>query len=391
MANILIGVSGGIACYKIPSLCRLFKREGHDVKVILTENASKFVTPLTFESVTGNRAYTGEFDPGLDPEIIEHIELAGWADKFIIAPATANTVAKAAQGIADNLLASTLLVYTKPAYFVPAMNTNMFNHPATQNNLRILAERGNILIEPDSGELACGTSGKGRMKEPEELFRLIEGERPLAGLRVLVTAGATVEPIDPVRYISNYSSGKMGLAVALKARELGAEVKIIAGSISADCSGFDTVRVKSAEDMLKAVKENIGSCDILIKAAAVADYAPVEAALQKIKKSEGELVIRLKKNPDILKEIAPLKKHSQVFCGFAAESENLNKNAIRKLNEKKLDMIVANDISRKDIGFGSDDNEADIFFADGSSEHFDKGSKKKLAELILIRAAGLLK
>jgi phosphopantothenoylcysteine decarboxylase/phosphopantothenate--cysteine ligase len=390
MSNVLIGVSGGIACYKIPSLCRLFKKEGHNVKVILTENASRFVTPLTFESVTGNRAYTGEFDPGLDPDIIEHIDLAGWADKFIIAPATANLVAKAACGIADNLLTSTLLVYDKPVYFVPAMNTNMFNHPATQANLQTLAGRGHIVIEPDSGELACGTTGKGRMKEPEELFRLIDGGKPLKGKRVLITAGATIEAIDPVRYISNYSSGKMGLAVAAAARDMGADVRLIAGSIKADCSCFDTVFVKSAEDMLRAVKENLPDCDILVKAAAVADYAPAEMSSQKIKKTDSELVIRLKRNPDILKEIAQYKKPSQVFCGFAAESENLRDNALKKLDEKKLDMIVANDISRSDIGFDSDDNEAEIFFRNGQTEHFSKGTKKALAELILTRAAEML-
>lgn len=391
MSNILIGVSGGIACYKIPSLCRLFKKAGHDVRVILTDNAARFVTPLTFESVTGTRAYTGEFDPGLDPELIEHIDLAAWADKFIIAPATANFLAKAACGIADNLLTSTLLAHTKPLYLVPSMNTNMFYNVATQANLKTLAERGHYVIEPASGDLACGTEGKGRMKEPEELFRIIEGEKLLEGKTVLITAGATVEAVDPVRFISNRSSGKMGLAVADKAMEMGARVKVIAGSVTADFSRFDTLCVESAVDMLKAVKELVPECDILIKAAAVADYAPIEASQQKIKKTDGEFVLRMKKNPDILKEIAILKKHTQVFCGFAAESENLANNALKKLNEKKLDMIVANDISRSDIGFGTDCNEADIFFADGGSEHFDKGSKHALAEVILTKAAGLLK
>lgn len=390
MANILIGVSGGIACYKIPTLCRLFKKDGHNVKVILTDNATKFVAPLTFEAVTGNRAYVGEFDERLEPGIIEHIDLAGWADKFIVAPATANLVAKAASGIADNLLTSTLLVYNKPVYFVPAMNTNMFNHPATQANLKTLSERGHIIIEPDSGELACGVSGKGRMKEPEVLYSLINREQILKGLKVLVTAGATVEPIDPVRFISNHSSGKMGIAVARKAVEMGAEVKVVAGNLSVDCSGLDVVKVETAEEMLIAVKELVPSYNILVKAAAVADYAPSEVASQKIKKNDEEMVIKLKKNPDILKEISSLKKHSQIFCGFAAESENLSKNAIRKLNEKKLDMIVANDISRSDIGFNTDENEADIFFSDGTTIHFDKGTKDVLAELILIKAKGLL-
>jgi phosphopantothenoylcysteine decarboxylase/phosphopantothenate--cysteine ligase len=391
MANILIGVSGGIACYKIPNLCRLFKKAGHEVRVILTDNAARFVTPLTFESVTGIRAYIGEFDHGLDPDMIEHIDLAAWADKFIIAPATANFLAKATIGIADNLLTSTILAYTKPLYLVPAMNTNMFYHEATQANLKTLSARGHYIIEPDSGELACGTEGKGRMKDPEELFKLIEGEKPLKGKTVLITAGGTIEAVDPVRFISNRSSGKMGLAVADKAKEMGANVKVIAGNVTADFSRFDTVYVESAVDMLNAVTAHITNCDILIKAAAVADYAPIEAAPQKIKKTDGEFVLRMKKNPDILKEISHLKKYGQVFCGFAAESENLSDNALKKLNEKKLDMIVANDISRSDIGFGSDSNEAEIFFANGEKEHFKKGSKASLAELILTKAAGLLK
>jgi phosphopantothenoylcysteine decarboxylase/phosphopantothenate--cysteine ligase len=391
MCNILIGVSGGIACYKIPSLCRLFKNAGHDVKVILTANAAKFITPLTFEAVTGNRACTDEFAGGLDPDVIEHIDLAAWADKFIIAPATANTVAKAAHGIADTLLHSTLLAYTGHVIYVPAMNTNMLENVATQENLKILASRGHHIIEPDSGSLACGTTGRGRMKDPEVIFSLIETEKPLKGRKVLITAGPTIEAIDPVRYISNRSSGKMGLALARMAKNMGADVKVIAGEVSVDFCGYDTVPVKSAAGMLKAVQENVGDCDILVMAAAVADYAPAEVSEQKIKKDSDELIIRLVKNPDILKEIASLKKPSQVFCGFAAESERLRENAVRKLNEKRLDMIVANDISRNDIGFSSDDNEVFIFFNDGRIIECNKDTKSKIAEIILKHATELLK
>ena len=388
--NILIGVTGGIACYKIPGLCRLFKKDGHDVRVIMTENACNFITPLTFESVTYERVYTGEFEAGLQPGFIEHIDLAAWADVFIVAPATANTIAKAAAGICDNLLLSTLIVYKDPVYYVPSMNTDMLNNPLTQANIEKLKSLGHKILDPAEGELACKASGKGRMPEPEEIFQfvskdgaLINSDKPLAGKKVLVTAGPTREYIDPVRYITNRSSGKMGISVCRQALMMGAEVTLIAGPVSADTSGIDTVCVETAEEMLSAVQDNVAGADILIMAAAVADYKPGEYSEDKIKKESDAMSIALVKNPDILSELSKNKKESQVFCGFAAESRDIEKYALDKLRRKNLDMIVANDISRQDIGFETDDNEASIFFRDGRRIDSGKVAKGELSELIL--------
>jgi len=383
MSNYLIGVTGGIACYKTITLCRLLIKSGHNVRVIMTENACKFVTPLTFESITRNRAYVGEFDGGLDPDIIEHIELAGWADEFIIAPATANTIAKAAHGIADNLLTSTITVYSRPIYIAPAMNVDMYANPVTQANIEKLRQYGHRIIEPAEGEMACNASGKGRMCEPEDIFKILESDLPMKGVRVLVTAGPTVEPIDPVRYITNRSSGKMGIAIAKKAMEMGAEVKIVSGPVTESLDGLLYESVQTADQMLEAVKNNLEVTDILIMAAAVADYRPVEYSDRKIKKNDDDMTIELVKNPDILKTIAPLKKDGQVFAGFAAESNDVKENALKKLADKKLDLIAANDISRSDIGFETDYNEISLFFADGTQADSAKLLKSEIAEMIL--------
>ncbi|MGE4317841.1 MAG: bifunctional phosphopantothenoylcysteine decarboxylase/phosphopantothenate--cysteine ligase CoaBC [Deferribacterales bacterium] len=384
--NVLVGVTGGIACYKAVHLCRLLIKAGYSVKVVMTPAACSFVTPLTFQSITRNRVYVNEFEAGTEPEIIEHIELAGWADEFIIAPATANTIAKIANGIADNLLTSTVLPYTRPIYIAPAMNVDMYANKATQKNLNTVAGLGHIIIDPGTGEMACKAEGKGRMAEPEEIFDAVFSHRPLSGLKVVVTAGPTSEPIDPVRYITNRSSGKMGIALARQAKVMGADVRLIAGPVTADISGLDAVRVQTADEMLTALKQETPSADILIMAAAVADYKAAEYSDKKIKKSDDDMVIRLSKNPDILKSLSGGKRENQVFAGFAAESHDLAQNARKKLIEKKLDMIVANDISRKDIGFETDDNEVTIFFSDGTSADSGKKSKTEIAELILAQA-----
>jgi phosphopantothenoylcysteine decarboxylase/phosphopantothenate--cysteine ligase len=391
MSNYLIGVAGGIACYKTVTLCRLLMKSGHDVRVIMTDNACRFVTPLTFEAITRNRVYTSEFEAGLDAGMIEHIDLAGWADEFIIAPATANTVAKAACGIADNLLLSTILVYQKPVIFVPSMNVDMFADVTTQNNLKTLAERGHVIMEPASGEMACKAEGKGRMPEPEEIFSFVTSEKLLKGLKILVTAGPTAESIDPVRYISNRSSGKMGAAIAKKAREMGADVVLVAGPVSIPLDGLNPVRVQTASQMLDAVKERIEDADILVMAAAVADYRPKKYSDKKIKKSDSSMTIELELNPDILHTLSGMKRDNQVFCGFAAESNDLRENALKKLTAKKLDMIAANDISRSDIGFETDENEISLFFADGSSSQSGKVSKSAVAEMILTEALRIFK
>jgi len=386
MANYLIGVTGGIACYKTLNLCRLLMKSGHDVRIVMTDNACKFVTPLTFETITRNRAYVGEFDAGLAPDVIEHIDLAGWADEFVIAPATANTIAKIAHGIADNLLTSTVLVYKKPIIFAPSMNVDMYANKVTQENLNKLLALGHLIIEPGVGEMACQASGKGRMCEPEDIFEYLCGDKPLDGVSILVTAGPTVEPIDPVRYISNRSSGKMGVAIAKKAMEMGANVRVIAGPVSVSLDGLNTENIQTAEQMLEAVRSNLKNTDILIMAAAVADYKPVEYSDKKIKKNADSMSIELGMNPDILKSISGEKNAKQVFAGFAAESNDVRENALKKLEAKKLDFIVANDISRADIGFETDQNEVSMFFADGSTLESGKIHKSEVAEIILRKA-----
>ena len=386
MSKFLIGVAGGIACYKTITLCRLLMKAGHDVRVIMTDNACKFITPLTFETITRNRAYTGEFDPGIAPDMIEHIDLAGWADEFVIAPATANVMAKIAHGIADNLLTSTALVYQRPIIFSPSMNVDMYADATTQENLQKLEKLGNRIIEPGVGEMACKAEGKGRMAEPEEIFEYLFADKPLSGIRVLVTAGPTVEPIDPVRYISNRSSGKMGTAIARKAVEMGAKVKVVSGPVTANLGGLDAINVQTADEMLNAVKANLADTDILIMAAAIADYKPADYSELKIKKTSDDMNIRLEKNPDILKTIAGDKQAGQVFAGFAAESNDVRENALKKLEAKKLDFIVANDISRSDIGFETDQNEVSMFFADGSTLESGKIDKSAVASIILDKA-----
>lgn len=388
MSNILIGVTSGIAVYKVPYLCRRFILDGHSVKVIMTENATKFVTPLTFESLTRNRVHIDDYETGAEPASIDHIDLGKWADVMIIAPATANTVAKFAHGIADNLLSSTYLAFEKgkPVFIAPAMNTNMYINEATQQNIDILKNRGAQIIDPVEGELACRDKGVGKMREPDEIFEKVisyfQKTSFLKGLKVIVTTGPTIEDIDPVRFISNRSSGKMGFAIGETAQKMGAEVLMISGPVSIR-TDLKTIFVRSASEMLETLKKHILQYDVLVMAAAVADYAVEEYVSTKIKKKSEELVLRLKKNPDILSELSRMKKKEQIFIGFAAESDNLEKNALDKLERKNLDFIVANDISRNDIGFDSEDNEVTIFFRDGTKENIAKCSKNKIAEIVL--------
>jgi len=388
MSNILIGVTGGIAAYKIPLLCRKFIQNGDNVKVILTDNAAKFVAPLTLETLTKNRVYIDDFKLDVSPRDIEHIDLATWADLFIIAPATANTIAKIAHGIADNLLTSTVLAYekSKPLYICPAMNTNMYINPITSDNINKLEVRGFEIIPPVEGELACKDVGIGKMQEPDKIFEIVVSNSAkreiLKGKKVIVTAGPTVEDIDPVRYISNRSSGKMGYALAEAAKKLGADVLVISGPVNIKTS-LTTIHVKSALDMLTVLKDKIAEFDILIMSAAVADYRVENVSGEKIKKDGDEILLKLVKNPDILTELSKLKRKDQIFVGFAAESQDLEKYAKDKLKRKKLDMIIANDISRKDIAFDSDFNEVFIFKKDGSKRHISKERKEKISEIIL--------
>ena len=354
--KILIGITGGIAAYKIPELIRLIKKSGSESEIILTPSAEKFVTAMTIETLSGRKVFS---DSNFGSSI-PHIKLTEWAEVFVIAPCTANTLAKIAHGIADNLLTSAVIVAKCPVVIFPAMNANMYENPATQSNIATLKSRGLRVIEPSSGELACGVSGKGRMPEPREIMHEIFRAlcvHDMAGKKVIVTAGPTHEYIDPVRYISNPSSGKMGVAMARSAWYRGAEVKLIAGPVDADSYGMELIRVTSAEEMLEAVRANISQADYVVKAAAVGDYRAKEISPRKIKRSGKEtMTLELVQNPDISAEAGRLKRPGQILIGFAAETENVTENAREKLARKNLDYILANDVTAENSGFRSDTN-----------------------------------
>lgn len=380
--NVLIGITGGIAAYKICELIRMYKRQNADVKVICTPNALNFVTKLTLQNLSQNNVAVQEFDVcDFKPE---HISYADEADIMVIAPATANTVSKIANGICDNLLTSVVCAFKKPVIIAPAMNCNMWENPIIQENIIKLRRLGYEILEPESGFLACGYQGKGRLCSLEKIFdktvNIIKSARKLTGKKIVITAGGTIEDIDPVRYISNYSSGKMGIALADTADALGAEVVLIS-TVNVE-RNYRIVKVKSALDMQKAVNDEFPSSDCVIMAAAVADYRSKNIAEQKMKKtSSDEVTINLVKNPDILKEISS-KKSSQIVVGFCAESENLIENAKEKILKKGCDFLIANDISRKDIGFSSDYNEVTIFDKNGIIKKIERSSKNEIASRI---------
>ena len=385
--TVLIGITGGIAAYKACELVRMFKRNGANVKVIMTPNALNFVTELTLQNLSQNNVAIHEFE--IDDFKPEHISLADEADIFVIAPATANTISKLANGICDNLLTSVACAFKKPVILAPAMNCNMWENKIIQENLKKLAELNYKIVEPESGFLACGYEGQGRLASVDKIFETALNELtanlPLKGKKILITAGGTIEEIDPVRYISNYSSGKMGFALAKTAKNLGAEVTLISTVPAAGA-----VMVKSALEMQKEVLAHFENMDAVFMAAAVADFRVKETAEQKIKKSGGtdEITLTLVKNPDILKTICNIKKEKHLgvqIIGFCAESENLLTNAKEKISQKGCDYLIANDISRKDIGFGSDENEVHILNANGGIEKIEKASKEHIAKEILKR------
>ena len=355
--HVLLCITGGIAAYKIPALVRLIKKADCEVEIILTNSACNFVTPMTLATLSGKKVWRDDdFD-----HTIPHIKLTQWADVVVIAPCTANTLGKIAGGIADNLLTSAVIAASCPVLIFPAMNENMYENPATQKNLRVLSERGLQVIKPSEGDLACGVAGKGRMPEPEEIMneilRALSPVKDMTGKKVLVTAGPTHEYIDPVRYISNPSTGKMGVAMARAAWYRGAEVKVIAGPVEVDSYGLEVVHVKSALEMLEAVKANLSWADYIVKAAAVGDYRAKEFHANKIKREgKDSITLELIQNPDIAAEVGKLKRDGQVLIGFAAETDNLLANAQEKLTRKNLDYILANDVSAKDSGFGVDTN-----------------------------------
>ena len=388
--NILLGVTGGIAAYKSAELIRLFKKEGFNVKVIMTENSKQFITPLTLAVLSENKVYTTLFSEDKEDNEIRHISLAQWADIMIIAPATANTIAKIAHGIADDMLTSTVLAFSGKLFFVPAMNSVMINNPIYQENINYLTGKGYSFIDSEKGSLACGDYGDGRMAEPENIVTFIKNQYSLNNLlkniKILVTASATREPIDEVRFLSNRSTGKMGFAIAEEAQKRGAVVTLITGpTCLQNPVNIKTIHVNTAEEMKEEVMHYFNETDVFISAAAVADFKPDHIVAGKIKKKEHDsFSLNLSKNVDILKE-AGKKKNKQILVGFAAEVKDLKKNALDKLKLKNLDLIIANDITRKDSGFGTETNKVTIIDNKSMETDLPLMSKYELAEHILER------
>lgn len=399
--RILLGVTGGIAAYKSAVLVRRLKDFGFDVRVVLTDGAQAFITPLTFQALSGNPVHTELLDPQAEAGM-GHIELARWADLILIAPASANTLARVAAGLADDLLSTLVLASKAPVWLAPAMNQQMWANRVTQRNIQSLKSLGFHIIQPDAGEQACGDVGLGRMPEPEQLAAQVndyyqEISQPakapviepkvLAGQRIVITAGPTQENLDPVRYVTNHSSGKMGFALAEACVAAGAEVTLVAGPVSLPTpAGVRRVNIQSARDLLAACEQVVDDhCDIFIATAAVADYRASEIAEHKIKKSDDVLTIHLVKNPDVVASIAQHTKRP-FMVGFAAETQNMEQYANRKLTTKKLDMIAVNDVSRSDIGFGSDENAMTVFFAEAyhlPHRVLEKASKAEIAEQLI--------
>ncbi|WP_110929368.1 bifunctional phosphopantothenoylcysteine decarboxylase/phosphopantothenate--cysteine ligase CoaBC [Bacillus massiliglaciei] len=394
--KILLCVTGGIAVYKAAALTSKLTQAGASVKVIMSDSARQFVTPLTFQALSRHDVYVDTFDEK-DSAVIAHIDLADWADLIVVAPATANIIGKLANGIADDMITTTLLASSSPVWVAPAMNVHMYSHPAVQNNINVLHSFGYRFIEPGEGYLACGYVGRGRLEEPERVVELIAGffsnqeKRLLEGKRVLITAGPTREAIDPVRYLTNHSSGKMGYALAQEALRQGAEVILVSGPVNLNPPpGVTVIQVESAQQMYNAVFEHYSASDIVIKTAAVADYKPKLYHEHKMKKQDGEQVIELERTKDILKELGARKNH-QLLIGFAAETNNVAEYAQGKLEKKNADMIVANNVTLEGAGFGTDTNIVSIYKKDGTIIELPILSKTDTARHILIEAAHMLK
>ena len=370
--TVLLGVTGGIAAYKSAALASLLVKAGADVHVIMTEHATNFINPITFETLTNHKCVTDTFDRNFEFHV-EHVALAQKADVIMVAPATANVIAKLAHGLADDMLTTTILASKAPKIIAPAMNTGMYENPVTQDNLDTLRKYGMEVITPASGRLACGDTGAGKMPEPETLFehivRACAFEKDMAGLKVLVTAGPTQEPIDPVRYITNHSSGKMGYSIAKACMLRGADVTLVTGKTSIKPPMFtNVVPVTSAQDMYEAVTSRSDEMDIIIKSAAVADYRPMNVATEKVKKKDGDMSIPLERTNDILKYLGENKKGGQFLCGFSMETENMLENSQKKLVMKNLDMIVANNLKVEGAGFQGDTNIVTMITADSVKE-----------------------
>ncbi|WP_216828039.1 bifunctional phosphopantothenoylcysteine decarboxylase/phosphopantothenate--cysteine ligase CoaBC [Alkalihalobacterium elongatum] len=386
--KILLCVTGGVAVFKAAALTSKLSQAGATVKVMMTHSAEKFVTPLTFQTLSGQPVYNDTFDEK-DPSGVAHIDLAAWPDVILIAPATANMIGKLANGIADDMISTTLLATTAPVFIAPAMNVHMYSHPAVNKNLQTLNQFGYHFIEPDEGYLACGYVGKGRLAEPEQIIEKLTHYfknrlyQPLEGKQLLITAGPTQEKIDPVRYITNHSSGKMGYQVAEVAAELGAKVILVSGPTNLNApKGVMRINVESAQDMYEAVMEHFHSTDVVIKTAAVADYRPKVVHSEKMKKRPGDAAIELERTIDILATLGELKTH-QILVGFAAETEKVEEYAKGKLERKNLDMIVANNITEAGAGFKGDTNRVTIYKKGGETIELPIMTKREVAEQIL--------
>ncbi|MED3964704.1 bifunctional phosphopantothenoylcysteine decarboxylase/phosphopantothenate--cysteine ligase CoaBC [Niallia taxi] len=388
--KILLCVTGGIAVYKMCALTSKLTQKGADVKVIMSESAMQFVSPLTFKALSKNEVYTDTFDEK-DPKVIAHIDLADWADLILVGPATANIIGKLANGIADNMISTTLLAATSDVWIAPAMNVHMYDHPAVQKNISVLYDYGYRFINPGEGYLACGYVGKGRLEEPEKIIEHMEahfkGEKKLLeGKTVLVTAGPTREKIDPVRFVSNHSTGKMGYSVAKQAAKMGARVILVTGPTHlTPPKEAEVFRVESAEQMYEKVMQYSSAADIIVKTAAVSDYKPVLTHEHKVKKADGAETITFTRTKDILMELGK-QKTKQILVGFAAETKDIDKYAQDKLKRKNADMIVANNISAAGAGFGTDTNIVTIFKRDGKKVELPLMTKDEVAEKILEQA-----
>jgi phosphopantothenoylcysteine decarboxylase / phosphopantothenate---cysteine ligase len=394
--NILLCVTGGIAVYKAAALTSKLVQAGFNVKVILSESAEKFVSSLTFQALSRNDVFTDTFDEK-NPHVIAHIDLADWADLILVAPATANTIGKLASGIADNMITTTLLAATSPVWIAPAMNVHMYDHPAVKKNLAELAKFGCQFIEPSEGYLACGYVGKGRLEEPEKIVMLIQNyfnqqeHKKLTGKTMIITAGPTREKIDPVRFISNHSTGKMGYALAEESVKQGARVILVSGPVSLSApEGVELVKVESADDMYQAVLNNFSFADVVIKTAAVADYRPKVTFDHKVKKQAGDTTLELERTNDILFELGQ-QKTTQLLVGFAAETDHLEEYAKNKLIKKNADMIVANNVKAEGAGFGTDTNIVTMFKRSGEIIRLPLMSKNEVAVKIIEEITSLLK
>lgn len=384
--NVVVGVCGGIAAYKVADVVSRLIKLGAEVNVIMTKNAQDFVAPLTFQSLSQNYVVTDMFDEPKTWEV-EHIALAKKADVFLVAPATANVIGKIVNGIADDMLTTTVMATKGKVIIAPAMNTNMYLNPIVQKNIQDLKSMDYLFVDPESGRLACDDIGIGKLAQPEKIVEsvveAVNNKLDLSGKKIIITAGPTQEPIDPVRYITNHSTGKMGYALAERAVKRGAKVLLVSGKTNLDVpKGVEYLPIVTSEEMYKTVMENYEDCQIIIKAAAVADYRPKAISDKKVKKQDGDLVIELTRNKDIAYELGKV-KGNRILVGFAAETNDLIDNAVGKIKKKNLDLIVANDVTAKGAGFGSDTNIVTLIDKDGNKENLEKMTKKQVADKII--------